>query len=99
WKGAQVIGTASTANVDFVRSLGAETVIDYATTPFEEVVRDVDFVLDTIGGETMRRSMRLVKRGGILVSLVEAPPVALAQEYGIRAIHNAAFPASEHLRQ
>ncbi|HXV44557.1 MAG TPA: NADP-dependent oxidoreductase [Anaerolineae bacterium] len=99
WKGAQVIGTSSTANVDFVRSIGAETVIDYITTPFEEVVRDVDFVLDTIGGETLQRSMKIVKRGGTLVSVVAEPSPELAQEYGIRAINNVVFPTSEHLRK
>jgi NADPH:quinone reductase-like Zn-dependent oxidoreductase len=57
-KGAHVIGTASTANLDFVRSLGAETVIDYTTTPFEQAVHNVDLVLDTIGGETLRRLCR-----------------------------------------
>jgi NADPH:quinone reductase-like Zn-dependent oxidoreductase len=98
WKGAQVIGTASTANLDFVRSLGAETVIDYITTPFEEVVHDVDLVLDTIGGETLQRSMKIVKPGGSLISLVEVPSPELAQELGIRASHNAAIPTSEHLR-
>jgi NADPH:quinone reductase-like Zn-dependent oxidoreductase len=97
-KGAHVIGTASTANVDFVRSLGAETVIDYTTTPFEQVVHDVDLVLDTIGGETQRRSMQVVKRGGRLVSLLEQPSQELAQERGIRAQKNAFTPTSEHLR-
>lgn len=98
WKGAQVIGTASTANVDFVRSLGAETVIDYTTTPFEQVMSEVDFVLDTIGGKTLRRSMEVVKRGGTLVSLVEQPPQEKAQERNIRALKNAVTPTNEHLR-
>lgn len=98
WKGAHVIGTASAANLDFVRSLGAETAIDYTMTPFEELAQDVDLVLDTIGGETLRRSMRVVKRGGTLVSLVEQPPEAPARELGIRAIKNAVLPTSEHLR-
>jgi NADPH:quinone reductase-like Zn-dependent oxidoreductase len=98
WKGAQVIATASAANLDFVRSLGAETVIDYATTPFEEVARDMDLVLDTIGGATLQRSMQVVKRGGTLVSVLEPPPVALAQDLGIRAIKNAALPTSAHLQ-
>ncbi len=97
WKGAQVIGTASTANVDFVRSLGAETVIDYTTTPFEQVVRDVDLVLDTIGGETLQRSLEVVKRGGTLVSLLEQPSQEKAQERGIRALNNAVLPTSELL--
>jgi NADPH:quinone reductase-like Zn-dependent oxidoreductase len=98
WKGAQVIGTASAANLEFVRSLGAEMAIDYNATPFEEVVREVDFVLDTIGGETLQRSMRIVKPGGTVVSIVEEPSPELAQELGIRAIKNAAFPTSAHLR-
>lgn len=98
WKGAQVIGTASTANLDFVRSLGAETVIDYTTTPFEQIVSEVDLVLDTIGGETLRRSMEVVKRGGMLVSLLEQPSRQKAQARGIRAIKNAVTPTSETLR-
>jgi NADPH:quinone reductase-like Zn-dependent oxidoreductase len=98
WKGAQVIGTASTANVDFVRSLGAEIVIDYTTMPFEQVGSEVDLVLDTIGGETLRRSMEVVKPGGRLVSLLEYPSQEKAQERGIRALKNAATPTNEHLR-
>jgi NADPH:quinone reductase-like Zn-dependent oxidoreductase len=98
WKGAQVSATTSTANLDFVRSLGADTVIDYTTTPFEEVVQPMDLVLDAVGGETMQRSMGVVKRGGKLVSLVGEPSQALAQAYGIQAIHNQVRPTSEHLR-
>jgi NADPH:quinone reductase-like Zn-dependent oxidoreductase len=98
WKGAQVIGTASTANVDFVRSLGVETVVDYSATPFEEIVQDADLVLDTIGGETMRRSMSVVKRGGRLISLLEQPAPELARKRDIYAGKNAATPANKHLR-
>ncbi|RIK38923.1 MAG: NADP-dependent oxidoreductase [Chloroflexi bacterium] len=98
WKGAHVIGTASTANVDFVRSLGADEVIDYTTTPFEEVAHNLDFVLDTIGGDTLLRSMPLVKRGGTVVSIVQPPPTALAEALGVQAFKNAVLPASEHLR-
>src|SRR3989442_2519520 len=90
WKGAQVIGTTSTANVDFVRSLGAETVVDYTSTAFEQVVHDVDLVLDTIGGETLQRSMNVVKRGGTLVALLEQPSQEKAQERGIRVMKNTA---------
>lgn len=97
WKGAHVIGTVSTANVAFVRSLGAETVIDYTVTPFADVVRDVDLVLDTIGGETLRRSMQVIKRGGMIVSLVEEPQQEMAREHGIRAMKNAATPTSDLL--
>jgi NADPH:quinone reductase-like Zn-dependent oxidoreductase len=98
WKEAQVIGTASTANLDFVRSLGAETIIDYTTTPFEQIVPEVDLVLDTIGGETLQRSMEVVKRGGTLVSLLEQPAQKKAQERDIRALNNAVLPTNEHLR-
>jgi NADPH:quinone reductase-like Zn-dependent oxidoreductase len=98
WKGAQVIGTTSKANRDFVHSLGAETVIDYTSTSFEQVVHDVDLVLDTIGGETLQRSMQVIKHGGTLVSLLEQPSLELAQKYGIRARKNAALPTSSLLR-
>lgn len=98
WKGAQVIGTTSKANMDFVRSLGAETVIDYTSTPFEQMVHDVDLVLDTIGGETLQRSMQVIKHGGTLVSLLEQPSPDLAQKYGIRAKKNAALPTNSLLR-
>jgi NADPH:quinone reductase-like Zn-dependent oxidoreductase len=98
WKGAQVTGTASAANLDFVHSLGAETVIDYNRTPFDDVAKEVDFVLDTIGGDTMLRSMKILKRGGTLVSIVDTPPADLAAELGVRASKNAVLPTSAHLR-
>lgn len=95
-KGAQVIATAGADNLDFVRSLGAEIVLDYATTPFEREAREVDLVLDTIGSETLRRSFSVVKPGGTIVSLIEQPSEELAQQYGIRAVKNTAalpFPS------
>jgi NADPH:quinone reductase-like Zn-dependent oxidoreductase len=69
WRGARVIGTASAANLDFVRSLGADEVIDYRAERFEDVVRDVDVVFDTVGGETLERSWGVLKRGGRLVTV------------------------------
>ena len=68
-KGAQVIATASAANADFVSALGAHEVIDYRTTPFEAVARDVDVVLDTVGGDTRDRSWGLLRKGGRLVTI------------------------------
>ena len=85
WKGAHVIGTASAANAEFVRSLGADQVIDYNATPFEQVVENVDVVLDTLGGDTQARSYSVVKPGGILVSTAAPPNPQKAQERGIRA--------------
>jgi len=83
--GAHVIATASAGNLDFVRSLGAETVIDYRATQFETVVRDVDMVLDTISGEVEARSWQVLKKGGILVSIVGQPSEEQAAKHGVRA--------------
>lgn len=69
WRGAHVTGTASAANLDFVRSLGADEVIDYRADRFEDVVRDVDVVFDTVGGETLERSWGVLKPGGRLVTV------------------------------
>jgi NADPH:quinone reductase-like Zn-dependent oxidoreductase len=67
--GAYVIGTASTANVDFVKSIGADEVIDYKKVKFEEVVTDADLVLDSIDAVNLLRSLDAVKPGGRVVSL------------------------------
>ena len=69
WRGARVTGTASAANLDFVRGLGADEVIDYRAERFEDVVRDVDVVFDTVGGETLERSWGVLKPGGRLVTV------------------------------
>ncbi len=86
-KGAYIIATASKKNHDFLKSLGANECIDYNTTIFEDVVRDVDVVLDTITGETMERSWRVVKKGGILVSILEPPQPEKAAAHGCRCHH------------
>jgi NADPH:quinone reductase-like Zn-dependent oxidoreductase len=99
WKGAHVIGTASAANVEFVRSLGAETVIDYGATRFEDVVRDVDVVLDTIGGAIQDRSWQLLKAGGILVETGGPIQEQKAKEHGVRASSVASQVATDLLQQ
>jgi NADPH:quinone reductase-like Zn-dependent oxidoreductase len=66
WKGAKVIAVASAAHGSFLRQLGADDVIDYTTARPEEVVRDVDLVLDTLGGPTTSRFLATLKRGGAL---------------------------------
>jgi NADPH:quinone reductase-like Zn-dependent oxidoreductase len=68
--GAYVIATSSGKNRDFVLSLGADEHIDYTTQQFYDVVKDVDFVLDSLGGETRMRSIDVVRKGGIIVSIV-----------------------------
>jgi NADPH:quinone reductase-like Zn-dependent oxidoreductase len=69
WRGARVTGTVSAANVDFVRDLGADDVIDYRVLRFEERVQGVDAVFDTVGGDTLRRSWSVLKPGGRLVTI------------------------------
>ncbi|WP_103349997.1 NADP-dependent oxidoreductase [Amycolatopsis sp. CA-128772] len=68
--GAHVITTAGTGKRDFVASLGADEIVDYTTTDFAEVVRNVDVVLDTIGGDTASRSLAVLRPGGQLVTAV-----------------------------
>lgn len=84
--GAEVAGTGSPSNLAFIRSLGADAAIDYTATRFEEVVRDVDFVLDTIGGDTLERSWTVLKRGGALVTIVGKPPVDRGNELDVRVL-------------
>jgi NADPH:quinone reductase-like Zn-dependent oxidoreductase len=76
WAGAQVITTTSTRNRDFLRELGANEIIDYTTTRFEEVVHSADVVFDTVGGDTLERSWQVIKPGGVLISIVSPPPPA-----------------------
>jgi len=70
WRGANVIATASDYNHDFLRELGVDIPVDYRTQQFEDFASDIDLVLDTIGGDTQVRSMKTLKKGGKLVSIV-----------------------------
>jgi NADPH:quinone reductase-like Zn-dependent oxidoreductase len=85
WRGAFITATASGRNQEFLRNLGADLTIDYEKSRFDRLVCDVDLVLDTVGGDTLRRSWKVLKKGGILVSTVEAPDAGLAQVHGVRA--------------
>lgn len=71
WKGAYVIGTASEENIDFLYELGADEVFDYKTEKFEDKVKDVDLVFDLIGGDTQKRSLKVIKKGGRLITTVQ----------------------------
>lgn len=84
-RGARVIATASAANQDFLRELGADVVVDYNARRFEDVARDVDVVLDPIGGETQARSLDVLKDGGVLVALVGLGPDARQPKRDVRA--------------
>jgi NADPH:quinone reductase-like Zn-dependent oxidoreductase len=87
-RGARVIATASTANQDLLKQLGADVAVDYTKTRFEDVARDVDAVLDPVGKETLARSYGVVKKGGIVMSLVTLPD---RSELAKRGIHGAAI--------
>jgi NADPH:quinone reductase-like Zn-dependent oxidoreductase len=86
WKGARVIGTASASNHEFLKELGADEVIDYNTENFWEKVKDVDVVLDAIGGQTQDRSWEVLKPGGRLVSILQPPNQEKAKEHGVTAM-------------
>ncbi|MFE1442042.1 NADP-dependent oxidoreductase [Streptomyces sp. NPDC058739] len=83
-RGAYVIGTASAAKHDLVRRLGADEVIDYRSARFEDAVRDVDVVLDGLGGETAERSLTVLREGGRLITLPGPGDVPAARD-GVEA--------------
>jgi len=84
-RGAKVYATASTANQELLRELGADVAIDYTKQKFEDVVKDVDVVLEAAGKDTLERSYPVVKKGGLLISIVGSPDAAKAQQFGIQA--------------
>jgi alcohol dehydrogenase len=84
--GATVATTISTNDKQFVQELGADQVIDYKTQNFEDILHDYDAVFDTVGGETYRRSFKVLKKGGVIVSMLEQPNSELMNQYGVKAI-------------
>src|SRR6266496_440147 len=98
-RGAKVIATASTANQDFLKQLGADVAIDYTKQKFEDVAKDVDVVLDSIGRDTLARSYAVVKKGGIIVSLVARPKESELEKHGIRGTALNAEPNSGELAE
>jgi NADPH:quinone reductase-like Zn-dependent oxidoreductase len=98
-KGAKVIATASRDNHEFLTSLGADQVIDYKSQKFEELVKDVDVVLDPIGGDTQERSIGVLKKGGYLVSIVQPPNQAKLKEAGVSGSVFLVQPNGEQLAE
>lgn len=98
-RGAKVLATASTANQDFLKELGADQPIDYRAQKFEEVAKDVDVVLDTVAGETLRRSYEVVKKGGFIVSVLEPPAKAELEKRGIRGTVFLVQPNAQQLAE
>jgi NADPH:quinone reductase-like Zn-dependent oxidoreductase len=98
-RGARVIATASTPNQDLLKQLGADVAVDYTKTKFEEVAKDVDAVLDPVGKETLARSYGVVKKGGIVMSLVARPDLVELEKRGIRGAGISAHPDAEDLAE
>ncbi len=98
-RGARVIATASSANQDLLKQLGADVAIDYTKQKFEEVAKDVDVVLDTVGRDTLARSYAVVKKGGIVCTLVSRTDPAALERYGIRGASIAVKPDAEDLAE
>ena len=84
--GAYVATTVSTNDKQFVQELGAHQIIDYKTQNFEDLLHDYDSVFDTVGGETYKRSFKVLKKGGIIVSMLEQPNPQLMNHHGVKAI-------------
>jgi NADPH:quinone reductase-like Zn-dependent oxidoreductase len=100
WKGATVIGTGSEFNRQFLLDLGVDRFIDYKKEKFEEHVREIDVVFDTVGGETQERSWQLLKKGGILVTIVDPSQIEKnAETYGVRGLHHLVSPNAAELKQ
>jgi len=98
-RGARVIATASTANQDLLKQLGADVVVDYTKTRFEDVAKDVDAVLDPVGKETLARSYAVVKKGGMVMCLVALPDRAELQKRGIHGAAISAHPDAADLTE
>lgn len=85
WKGAHVVGIASGRNEAFLREIGVDEFIDYTKVCFENVVRDVDVVLEMFGGDNVERSLKVLRKGGILVSIKRCHTSEIAAQYGIQS--------------
>ena len=85
--GLHVVASARVADLDYVQSLGAEKVVDYTKEQSERSLTGLDVVLDTVGGDAQQQSLRLLKPGGILVSVVSPVPETTQKHYGIRAAY------------
>jgi NADPH:quinone reductase-like Zn-dependent oxidoreductase len=97
WKGAKVIGTGSARNCQFLMNLGVDQFIDHTTEHFEECIKEVDVVLDTIGGETLTKSFSITKKNGILVSLVDFDLIKQASAFGVKGANVIVEPNPEQL--
>lgn len=91
-RGARVAGTAGPANQEFLRELGVDIPIDYTTTDFAEVLSDVDVVLESQGGDVRQRSWGVLRKGGVMVSILGPLPQEDAEAHGVRGLHMLVHP-------
>jgi NADPH:quinone reductase-like Zn-dependent oxidoreductase len=98
-RGARVIATASTPNQDLLKQLGADVAIDYTTTKFEDVTKDVDVVLDSVGKDTLARSYGVVKKGGFIATLVARLDQTELDKHGIHWASIAVRPNASELAE
>lgn len=99
WKGVNVYGTASASNLDFLRYIGVDEPIDYATLNSEAIARRVDVVLDAVGGETQDRSWIVLKPGGVLVGTVTPPSEEAAAAHDARHAFHMTHGSRQQLRE
>lgn len=97
--GATVIGTVSTMNIAAANKLGMDDVIDHTKTPFEDIVREVDLVFDTVGGDRLERSPSVIRPGGRLVSVASEPSQEQMAEHGILGFYFVVKPSGGQLAE
>jgi len=97
--GATVATTAASEDTDYVKSLGADQVIDYKAQDFAKLIQNYDVVYDTVGGDTYARSFEVLRPGGVLVSMLEQPDEQLMEKYGVNAIHQATQVTRQRLSE
>ncbi len=95
--GAFVATTVKSEDKEFVRQLGADEIVDYTTQNFEDILQDFDAVLDTVGGETYKKSFKVLKNNGTIVSMLEQPDSNLMKQYNIKAIFQFTETTNERL--
>lgn len=95
--GAYVATTVSSNDIEYVKGLGADEVIDYKLQHFEELLTNFDAVYDTVGGDTYTNSFKVLKKGGTIVSMIEKPNADLMEQYGVTAVSQSTQITTERL--
>jgi len=85
-RGAHIATTVRANDMQYVKELGADEIIDYQTQNFDDLLHDYDAVYDNVGGETYTRSFKILKKGGIIVSMLEQPNQQLMEQFGVKAV-------------